>query len=130
LVICYGIFGFGYILPATFLPAQAKVLLEDEAVFGLAWPLFGLAAAVSTLLCGHLLKWFSLRGLWLIAQVLMAVGVILRVTVPGLASIVVASLCVGGTFMVITMLGMHQAQMTGGPRGRTLIASMTASFAI
>src|SRR5690606_38076619 len=97
LVICYGIFGFGYILPATFLPAQAKVLLEDEAVFGLAWPLFGLAAAVSTLLCGHLLKWFSLRGLWLIAQVLMAVGVILPVIVPGLASIVIASLCVGGT---------------------------------
>lgn len=130
LILCYGIFGFGYILPATFLPAQAKVLLEDHAVFGLAWPLFGLAAALSTLACGMLLKWFSLRGLWLLAQLVMAVGVVLPVLAPGLASIVVAALCVGGTFMVITMLGMQQAQVSAGPRARTLIANLTAAFAI
>ena len=130
LVLCYGIFGFGYILPATFLPAQAKVLLEDQAIFGLAWPLFGLAAALSTLACGVMLRRFSLRGLWLIAQILMAVGVIMPVLAPGLISIVVAALCVGGTFMVITMLGMQQAQVSAGPRARTLIANLTAAFAI
>lgn len=130
LVLCYGIFGFGYILPATFLPAQAKMLLEDEAVFGLAWPLFGLAAALSTLGCGLLLKWFSLRGLWLLAQLVMAVGVIVPVLAPGLLGIVIAALCVGGTFMVITMLGMQQAQISAGPRARALIANLTAAFAI
>ena len=130
LVLSYGIFGFGYILPATFLPAQAKVLLEDQAIFGLAWPLFGLAAALSTLACGMLLKWFSLRVLWLLAQLVMAVGVVIPVLAPGLASIVVAAVCVGGTFMVITMLGMQQAQLSAGPRARILIANLTAAFAI
>lgn len=129
LVLCYGCFGFGYILPATFLPAQARELLDDPAVFGLAWPLFGLAAAVSTLLCGALLRRFSQRLLWLLAQLVMAVGVVLPAVAPGLGSIVAAAICVGGTFMVITMLGMQQAQVSGGPYARALIASLTAAFA-
>lgn len=129
LILCYGLFGFGYILPATFLPAQARALLDDEALFGLAWPLFGLAAALSTLACGAMLKWFSRRRLWLLAQSLMAIGVVLPALAPGLGSIIIAALCVGGTFMVVTMLGMQQAQVSGGPRARALMASLTASFA-
>jgi len=130
LILCYGLFGFGYILPATFLPAQARVLLDDHAIFGLAWPLFGIAAALSTVACGVLLRWFSLRGLWLLAQLLMAAGVVMPAIFPGLGSIVIAAICVGGTFMVITMLGMQQAQVSGGPRARTLMANLTAAFAL
>ena len=29
LVLCYGAFGFGYIVPATFLPAMAQQLVPD-----------------------------------------------------------------------------------------------------
>lgn len=129
LILCYGIFGFGYILPATFLPAQAKVLLDDNAIFGLAWPLFGLTAAASTVACGALLRWFSLRQFWLISQLIMALGVMLPAAIPGMASIIMAAICVGGTFMVITMLGMQQAQVSAGPRARNLMANMTAAFA-
>src|ERR1700720_1857134 len=49
LVLCYGTFGFGYIIPATFVPAMARKLVQDPRVFGLAWPVFGIAAAISTL---------------------------------------------------------------------------------
>ena len=45
LVLCYGAYGFGYIIPATFLPAMAREALGDPAVFGWAWPVFGGAAA-------------------------------------------------------------------------------------
>ena len=55
LVICYGVLGFGYILPATFLPVLARAVVDDPAVFGAAWPVFGAAAAVSTLLASVLL---------------------------------------------------------------------------
>ncbi|NYT24290.1 YbfB/YjiJ family MFS transporter [Alcaligenaceae bacterium] len=129
LLLCYGLFGFGYILPATFLPAQARALLDDQTLFNLAWPLFGLAAAVSTLICSSLLQRFSRRQLWLAAQLLMAAGVALPALAPGLASIVAAAVCVGGTFMMVTMLGMQQAQASGGPRGQALMASLTAAFA-
>src|SRR5207244_10026968 len=43
LVACYGAFGFGYIIPATFLPVMAREVIDDPLVFGWAWPLFGLA---------------------------------------------------------------------------------------
>ncbi|HSI53233.1 MAG TPA: YbfB/YjiJ family MFS transporter, partial [Ramlibacter sp.] len=41
LVACYGVLGFGYILPATFLPVLARSVIEDPRIFGLAWPVFG-----------------------------------------------------------------------------------------
>ena len=129
LVLCYGFFGFGYILPATFLPAQARELLNDAAYFGLAWPLFGISAAISTLACSVMLRRHDRRTLWLAAQMTMALGVVIPALVPGLGAIIVAAICVGGTFMVITMLGMQQAQTSGGPRARALMASLTAAFA-
>ncbi|RYY85871.1 MAG: YbfB/YjiJ family MFS transporter, partial [Comamonadaceae bacterium] len=48
LVACYALLGFGYILPATFLPALARQLVADPRLFGLAWPVFGAMAALST----------------------------------------------------------------------------------
>ena len=53
IVICYGLFGLGYILPATFLPVMARQVVDDPAVFGLAWPMFGIAAALSTIGSPH-----------------------------------------------------------------------------
>jgi MFS family permease len=129
LILCYGLFGFGYILPATFLPAQARLLVADPALFGLAWPLFGLAAALSTLFIGRLAGVFQRRTLWAVSQLVMATGVFLPVVWPSLAAIVIAALCVGGTFMVVTMLGMQEAQAIGGTRTRELMAKLTAAFA-
>ena len=73
LVACYGAFGFGYILPATLLPAMARELVADPAVFGWTWPIFGAAAAVSTWVCGALLRYTSPRVLWAFSQLVMAV---------------------------------------------------------
>ncbi len=49
LVLAYGAYGLGYIIPATFLPVMAKEVASDPAVFGWAWPAFGAAAGLSTL---------------------------------------------------------------------------------
>ena len=129
LVLCYGLFGFGYILPATFLPAQARMLIDDPAIFGLAWPFFGLAAALSTLLASRLSALCKRRTLWAICQMLMAAGVLLPVIWSGMSAIIIAALCVGGTFVVITMLGMQEAQLAGGQNAKKLIAAVTAAFA-
>src|SRR5690606_24295588 len=45
LIICYTLYGLGYILPATYLPAMARNLIDDPQLFGLAWPVFGIAGA-------------------------------------------------------------------------------------
>src|SRR5262249_33180425 len=53
---CYATFGFGYIIPATYLPALARGYIDNPALFGLVWPVFGIAAALSTLLSAWLFR--------------------------------------------------------------------------
>ncbi|HEX7388039.1 MAG TPA: YbfB/YjiJ family MFS transporter [Castellaniella sp.] len=131
LIWCYGVYGFGYILPATFLPAQARLLVPDPLLFSLAWPVFGVTGALSTLLASRLARHYSRPQLWAGAQVIMAVGVFLPVVWHSLGAILIAACCVGGTFMVITMVGLQEAQHRVGIAGaKRQMAAMTASFAL
>jgi MFS family permease len=130
LVLCYGVFGFGYIIPATFLPVMARQAIHDPLVFGWSWPVFGAAALASTLVAAALPQSLGNRRLWIGSQLLMAIGVALPVVWPGIAGIMLAALFVGGTFMVTTMVAIREAREVGGPNATGLIAAMTAAFAI
>ncbi|MGH8402004.1 MAG: YbfB/YjiJ family MFS transporter [Gammaproteobacteria bacterium] len=129
-VISYGIFGFGYIIPATFLPAMAKHLVPDPAIFGWAWPVFGLAALVSTLIAVRLLTHFSNRAVWGVCHLIMGAGTVLPVLVPDMAGILLAALCVGGTFMVVTYAGLQEARRLSPHAPAVLMAKITVAFAI
>ncbi len=130
LVLCYGLMGFGYILPATFLPAQARLLLQSQTLFGLAWPIFGITAAISTY-CLIYLKQLSNRSfIWAICQIVMALGIALPLVAPNLISIMLAATAVGGTFMIITMLGLQEAQRSASGQTHRLMGKMTSAFAI
>jgi MFS family permease len=129
-VVCYGIFGFGYIIPGTFLPAMAKQIIPDPAVFGWAWPIFGSAALVSSLLAGWLTTHLPNRLIWAFSHVVMAIGVAMPVLLPGMAGIVISACCVGGTFMVATMAGLQEARILAPDHGSRLMAAMTAAFAM
>lgn len=129
LVACYGAFGLGYIIPATFLPAAARDLVADPAVFGWTWPVFGIAAAISTIAAVRFLRNVPPRIVWVLGHAVMAFGVVLPAFDPTLPAMVISALCVGGTFMVITMSGMQEARRIGGPNAPRLMAAMTAAFA-
>ena len=126
---CYGAFGYGYIIPATFLPAQARSYIGDPAVFGWVWPLFGIAAALSTVLVSRLTPRYPQRAIWAASQWVMAAGVIAPVFTVNGFTLVLAALAVGGTFMVATMAGTQEARRLGGAQGPRLIALNTAAFA-
>ncbi|HKX38532.1 MAG TPA: YbfB/YjiJ family MFS transporter [Burkholderiales bacterium] len=130
LVLSYGAFGFGYIIPATFLPVMARQAIESPALFGWAWPVFGAAAAASTLAAARLARTLGYRGLWIASSLVMAFGVAAPLFIPGLAGILAAALCVGSTFVVITMAGLQEARRLAGDRARGLIAGMTSAFAL
>ncbi|MGH8769187.1 MAG: YbfB/YjiJ family MFS transporter [Burkholderiales bacterium] len=130
LIWCYGCFGFGYIIPATFLPAMARDVISDPAIFGWAWPIFGAAALISALAAGWLSTRLTYRTLWIAAHFIMAFGVAVPVVWPGIGGIVLSALCVGGTFMVATMAGMQEARSVASGNGSSLMAAMTAAFAI
>jgi predicted MFS family arabinose efflux permease len=78
LVICYGAYGFGYIIPGTFLPVMAKQVVADPSLFGWAWPVFGAAAVASTLLVARAAPLVTHRRAWAISHLVMALGVVVH----------------------------------------------------
>lgn len=129
LVLAYGAYGLGYIIPATFLPVMARDVVRDPAVFGWAWPVFGAAAVLSTLGVALLAGRYGNRAAWIASHFVMALGVAAPVFWPGAGGIVLAALCVGGTFVVITMVGLQEARSVAREQAPRLMAAMTAAFA-
>jgi len=130
LAACYAAFGFGYIIPATFLSAMAREATGGGALYILTWPIFGAAAAASTWLVQRLGGRVAPRSVWAAGQVVMAVGVAIPAFSPGIAAVVASGVLVGGTFMVVTMAGMQEARRVSGAAAARMLAIMTSSFAL
>jgi len=103
--------------------------VQDPLVFGWSWPVFGLAAGLSTLVAAAGTPFVGNRRLWALSHLVMALGVAAPVVWPAIGGIMIAACLVGGTFMVTTMAGLQEAQMVGGPHTTSLMAVMTAAFA-
>jgi len=132
LVICYGCAGLGYILPATFLPAMARSLIDDPQRFGLAWPLFGLAAWISAMVSAA--RGGSRRGsplrTWALCQFAIGLGAAMPLLSQSGAAIALAALLVGSTFVLVTVIGLEQARALAPDNPVPLLGRMTASFAL
>jgi hypothetical protein len=132
LVICYGCAGLGYILPATFLPAMARSLIDDPQRFGLAWPLFGLAAWISAMVSAA--RGGSRRGsplrTWALCQLAIGLGAAMPLLSRSGAAIALAALLVGSTFVLVTVIGLEQARALAPGNPAPLLGRMTASFAL
>jgi predicted MFS family arabinose efflux permease len=127
LAAAYGLFGFGYIVTATFIVAMVR---GSPAIAGLEpyiWVMFGLSAAPSVALWTGLGARLGILRTFAIASIVEALGVAASAIYLSPATVILTSLFVGGTFMGITALGIVAAREgEGDPRGR--IALMTASF--
>ena len=130
LVICYGALGFGYILPATFLPVLARSLVPDPRIFGLAWPLFGLTAAASTFVAAWAMRRAPRLQVWAVSNVVMGVGVLLPSVWRSAVAVALSALMVGGTFMIVTLAGVQEIRARATGDATPLIARMTAAFAL
>jgi predicted MFS family arabinose efflux permease len=126
--ICYAAFGYGYIIPATFLPAMARGYIDDPAMFGLVWPVFGAAAAISTFASAWLGRGLAPRQIWMRAKWVLAAGVLAPALWVNVATLLLSAICVGGTFVVITMAGLKEAMRLGGAPASLAVGVMTAAF--
>lgn len=125
---CYAAFGFGYIIPATFLPALAKGYIDNPAMFGLIWPVFGAAAALSTFASARLGRGLAPWQLWTRAKWVLAAGVLAPALWVNIPTLLLSAVCVGGTFMIITMAGIKEALRLGGTPAPLAVGVMTAAF--
>jgi predicted MFS family arabinose efflux permease len=123
----YGLFGFGYIITATFIVAMVRGSRQIAALEPYIWVMFGLAAVPSVALWTRLgWRWGILRA-YAAAAIVEAIGVAASALWITEATVILSSILVGGTFMGLTALGLIAAREgEGDARGR--IALMTSSF--
>ena len=127
LAIAYGLFGFGYIITATFIVALVRGSPDIAHLEPVIWVLFGVSAAPSVALWNGLGARWGIRRAFYAAALVEAAGVALSALWVTSATVIAAAVLVGGTFMGLTALGLIAAREGGGdPRPR--LALMTASF--
>ena len=130
LIIAYGLFGFGYIITATFLVTIVRITPVIRGLEPVIWIVFGLAAAPSVALWPWIARRFSTSAAFALACVIEAAGVLASVAWQTASGIVVAASLVGGTFMAITALGLIQARAVATGDPRRALAMMTGAFGL
>lgn len=124
----YGLFGFGYVITATFIVAIARMASAGAFVEFLAWFVTGCAAAVSLFLWKPVLKAQGLKRAFVIVLAVEAVGVLGSVMLPPVAGVLTGGLLLGLTFMVITAYGLQLGREFAAGSPRRAFAFMTAAF--
>jgi len=128
LVAAYGLFGFGYVITATFLVAIVRDAPETRAVEPLVWIVTGIAAAPSVALWTRMEERVGVPRAFATACLVEAVGVAASVLWTTVSGVLVAAASLGSTFMGITALGLVGARRLSGGDPRRTLALMTAAF--
>ena len=129
LLLAYGLFGFGYVITATFIVDMVRGTSSIAPLEPYIWLLFGLCAVPSVALWTALGRRWGVLRIYALACIVEALGVAASALWLHPASIVISAVFVGGTFVSLTALGLVATRSSGGdPRGR--IALMTVTFSI
>ena len=130
LVVAYGLFGFGYVITATFLVAIVRASAEAHALEPVVWLVVGLTAAPSVALWTWASGRIGIGWAFAIACVIEALGVAASVLWLTTAGVILAASLLGGTFMGITALGLVGARRLGRLDPRRALAIMTVAFGV
>jgi MFS family permease len=130
LICAYGLFGFGYIVTATFLVAIVRASPLISATEPVVWLVVGLTAAPSVTLWARVASHLGISRTFSLACVVEAVGVAASVVWPTVPGVLFAAALLGGTFMGLTALGLAAARQFAPANPRPVLARMTAAFGL
>lgn len=130
LTLAYGLFGFGYVITATFVVTMARLGEAGPMVEFFSWFLAGMAAAVSLFVWRPVMKRFGPAAAFVAGLVIEALGVIASVALPLRAAPLVGGLLLGATFVMITATGLRIGRLLVPDSPRRALAFMTAAFGV
>jgi len=130
LIVAYGLFGFGYVITATFLVAIVRGTPAIRAVEPVVWVVFGVAAAPSVALWALVAARLGIPSAFALACLVEAAGVAVSVAWASKVGVFLAAILVGGTFMGLTALGLERARELAGGDPRRVLALMTSAFGL
>ncbi|HXW28479.1 MAG TPA: YbfB/YjiJ family MFS transporter [Xanthobacteraceae bacterium] len=128
LIAAYGLFGFGYVITATFLIAIVRTTPTVRSLEPVIWFVFGLAAAPSVALWTRIATSLGASRAFALACLVEAIGVAASVVWQTEPGIFLSAVLVGGTFMGLTALGLMQARTLAAGDARRVLAYMTGAF--
>jgi predicted MFS family arabinose efflux permease len=128
-VAAYGLFGFGYIITATFLVAIVRDGDHGRAFEPVVWLVVGLTAAPSVACWTSIARRVGIARAFALACVTEAIGVAASVMQTTVAVLLGAAF-LGGTFMGLTALGLIGARRLSEGDPRSTLAVMTAAFGL
>jgi predicted MFS family arabinose efflux permease len=130
LIAAYGLFGFGYVITATFLVAIVRSSPEVRHLEAVVWIVVGLAGVPSVALWSALGRRIGVFTALAAACALEAVGVLASVLTASVAGAVVAAVFLGGTFIGITALGLAGGRTLSDADPRRVLALLTVAFGL
>ena len=130
LVVAYGLFGFGYVITATFISQLVRTTPEVAALEGVVWLVVGLAAVPSVAFWVWLDSRLGQCRALALACLVEGAGVAASTFETSAIAVLAAAAVLGGTFMGITALGLIAARRVSTGDSTRILALMTASFGL
>jgi len=130
IIVGYGLFGFGYIVTATFLVAIVRQGQMGSLFEALVWCATGLAIIPSVLVWNLIARRTGRVAAYSLACLVEAAGVIASVAIGGHAGPLIGGVLLGSTFVAITALGLQVAREIAVAAPRRAVALMTAAFGL
>ncbi|UJW74383.1 YbfB/YjiJ family MFS transporter [Rhizobium sp. SL42] len=130
LTLSYGLFGFGYVVTATFIVTMARMSNAGPFIEFLSWFVTGIAAAASLFLWRPVMVRIGLFAAYGAALLIQSFGVAATVALPVSAAPLVGGLLLGLTFMTVTAYGLRLGRVLAPESPRRALALMTAAFGI
>ena len=130
LILGYGLFGYGYIVAATFVVAMAERLGEGPAAAQSVWVVVGLAIVPSVYVWQFVANRIGVLPALRAAYVVEAVGLVCAALSQSYALLALACVLLGATFSAITSLGLSAAREETPGRVGGAIGAMTTAFAV
>jgi len=115
LIVAYGLFGFGYVITATFIVTMVRGDAHLAALESSVWIAFGMAAVPSVWIWTRLGARLGNLPAFALACVAEAAGVAASVEWRTPEGLFFSATALGGTFMGITALGLVAARQAAGP---------------
>lgn len=129
-VLSYGIFGFGYVVTATFLVAIVREAGGSALFEAGAWFVTGLSGAVSVGLWAPVARRIGVVNVYVAGCLVEAVGVAASVLLPPPFGPLAGGLLLGLTFIMVTSYGLQAGRVLAGDSPRRVFATMTAAFGV
>jgi MFS family permease len=130
LLASYTLFGFGYVITATFIVVIVRESAALRPLEPAIWTIVGLAGVPSVWAWTLLANRIGLFAAYALACITEAIGVAASVLATSIPIVILAAILLGGTFMAITSLGLAGGRRMASSDPVRVLALLTAGFGL